>query len=293
MSELHIGTCSWKYKSWRGLVYPETGEFDFLEEYSKRFNTVEIDQWFWSLMTGGELLMPEPADAEDYGRSVPDGFRFTIKAPNSITLTHGFRKGNEEPLLVNPHFLSPELYVDFLARLQPLGEKIGAVMLQFGYLNRQKMATQQAFLDKLASFLTAVPRSVRLAIELRNPAYLDENYFTLLRRHGVIHVYCQGYYLPPIWETDKKFGGLLDDTVIIRLLGRDRKGMEDRSGDRWDRVLEPKDDELAHIVSMVARLRKRGKRVYININNHYEGSAPLTAQKIIAGLKTRTKTREP
>ena len=42
---LRIGTCSWKYESWKGIVYPEFGDFNFLEEYSKTFNTVEVDQW--------------------------------------------------------------------------------------------------------------------------------------------------------------------------------------------------------------------------------------------------------
>lgn len=30
MKNVRIGTCSWKYDSWRGLVYPEKGAFDFL-----------------------------------------------------------------------------------------------------------------------------------------------------------------------------------------------------------------------------------------------------------------------
>ena len=46
---LRIGTCSWKYDSWKGIVYPDKEEINFLEEYSKHFNTVEVDQWFWSL----------------------------------------------------------------------------------------------------------------------------------------------------------------------------------------------------------------------------------------------------
>ncbi len=46
MSQLRIGTCSWKYDSWRGLVYSNEPKINYLKEYSKHFNTVEIDQWF-------------------------------------------------------------------------------------------------------------------------------------------------------------------------------------------------------------------------------------------------------
>ena len=285
MADVRIGTCSWKYESWRGIVYPEAGKFDFLEAYARHFDTVEIDQWFWSLFAGDKPLLPKAADVRNYSDAVPDGFRFTVKAPNSITLTHHYRKGRTEALQANPHFLSAELYGEFLERLGPLGAKTGAVMLQFEYLNRQKTASQQEFLDKLAGFLAAAPRSVPLAIETRNPAYLNENYFAFLRERGIAHVYCQGYYMPPVWAIDEKYGDRLAGLVIIRLMGRDRRGMEEKSGDHWDRVLEPKDDELDRIVPMVARMRKRGKNVYININNHYEGSAPLTAQKILARLQ--------
>jgi uncharacterized protein YecE (DUF72 family) len=285
MAEVRVGTCSWKYESWRGIVYPEAGKFNFLEEYARHFDTVEIDQWFWSLFARDKPLLPKTGDVKSYNDSVPPGFRFTVKAPNSVTLTHHYRKDKAEALQANPHFLSAALYGEFLERLAPLSGKIGAVMLQFEYLNRQKMASLQEFLDRLAGFIAAVPRSVPLAVETRNPAYLGEKYFALLRERGVAHVYCQGYYMPPVWGIAEKFGGRLAETVIIRLMGRDRRGMEEKSGDHWDRVLEPKDGELDLIVPMAARMRKRGKRVYININNHYEGSAPLTAQKILARLR--------
>lgn len=46
---LHVGTCSWKYDSWKGLLYRpgrKYGPFDYLPDYARHLNTVEIDQWF-------------------------------------------------------------------------------------------------------------------------------------------------------------------------------------------------------------------------------------------------------
>lgn len=279
MAEVRIGTCSWKYDSWRGIVYPEQGDFDYLQEYARHFDTVEVDQWFWSLFAGDKVVLPRPADAERYARSVPAGFRFTVKAPNSITLTHHYRKAKAGPLAANPHFLSTALYRDFLERLEPMAGKVALVMLQFEYLNRQKMASRAEFLKKLEPFLAARPRAVPLAVECRNPNYLDAAYFEFLRAHDIHHVFCQGYYMPPVWGLEEKFADLLTGTAVIRLMGSDRKGIEARSDDDWSRIVEARDDELGHIVPMVRRLRKRGKHVYININNHYEGSAPRTAEK--------------
>jgi uncharacterized protein YecE (DUF72 family) len=195
-------------------------------------------------------------------------------------LTHHYKKDKAAPLQANPHFLSPELYGEFLSRLEPMAGKLALVMLQFEYLNRQKMASRAEFLERLEPFLAARPRSVPLAVECRNPNYFDRAYFEFLRRHDVHHVFCQGYYMPPAWELEEKFADLLTGTAVLRLMGSDRKGIEAESGDDWSRIIAPRDDELGRIVPMLRRLRKRGKRVYVNINNHYEGSAPRTAEKV-------------
>jgi len=102
---LRIGTCSWKYDSWQGLVYPEKGKINYLKEYSKRFQTVEVDQWFWSLSKENTVVLPKPEVVTEYATSVPPGFIFSIKVPNSITLTHHYAKKKSAPLVPNPYFL--------------------------------------------------------------------------------------------------------------------------------------------------------------------------------------------
>ncbi|MDP2303300.1 MAG: DUF72 domain-containing protein [Ignavibacteria bacterium] len=146
MSTLRIGTCSWKYDSWKGLVYPELDNINFLEEYAKHFNTVEIDQWFWSLFDSGKVVLPKTSVAANYAESVPDDFKFTIKMPNSLTLTHYYK--SDKP---NPNFLNPELYDAFLHGVEPLHDKIGALMFQFEYLNKQKMSGLDEFLKRFIS----------------------------------------------------------------------------------------------------------------------------------------------
>ena len=55
MAKIRIGTCSWKYDSWRGLVYRDQAKKNYLQEYSELYDTVEIDQWFWSLFGTGKV----------------------------------------------------------------------------------------------------------------------------------------------------------------------------------------------------------------------------------------------
>jgi len=87
---LRVGTCSWKFDSWKGLVYDAGKAYepnDYLPDYARYLNTVEVDQWFWSLFPPGAKL-PDEDTVRAYAEGVPDNFLFTVKAPNSITLTH-------------------------------------------------------------------------------------------------------------------------------------------------------------------------------------------------------------
>lgn len=113
MALLRIGTCSWKYDSWAGLVYSAPGGINFLEEYARRYDTVEVDQWFWSLFANDRVVLPDPRVVSEYAASVPSTFKFTVKAPNSVTLTHHHQKDKAAPPLPNPHFLSPRVFGDF------------------------------------------------------------------------------------------------------------------------------------------------------------------------------------
>ena len=283
MAVLRIGTSSWKYDSWEGLVYEPGSRSSYLEQYARRYDTVEIDQWFWRL--------PEPATAAEYSRAVPKDFRFTIKVPNLITLTHPYAKRKGDPLVPNPTFLSTELYAEFLAAIQPLAGRIGALIFQFEYLNKQKMPSQAAFLERLEAFFTALPAgSPPCVVEPRNPRWLDAAYFGFLRRRGLGHCFLQGYYMPPIAGLAAQWGSELAGPapVVLRLHGPDRAGMEQASGGRWDRIVASRDEELEGVVDLIGKLLANGFEIYLNVNNHYEGSAPLTIEKLRRRLRDRS-----
>ncbi|MCZ7612654.1 MAG: DUF72 domain-containing protein [Ignavibacteriaceae bacterium] len=75
---------------------------------------------------------------EEYKQSVPKDFLFTIKVPNSITLTHFYKESKEDELRINPSFLSVDLFNQFLETIEPIKDKIGCLIFQFEYLNKQK-----------------------------------------------------------------------------------------------------------------------------------------------------------
>lgn len=270
---VRIGTCSWKYPSWAGVVYSRPDGIDYLAEYARRYSSVEVDQWFWAMPSAGQV--------EGYAASVPSEFRFTVKAPGSLTRAWTDARTKEEPR-ENPSFLSPEVLRDFYAALGPIHSRLGPVMLQFEYLNLKKVPSFAAFLRRLELLLQGAPRGVPIAVETRNASYLTEEYFALLRDRGAGHVFLQGYWMPQVAGVYDKLREKLAGPVVVRLHGPDRKGMERKAEGNWDRILAPRDEELRGIAEMVRDMGSRNLDVYLNVNNHYEGSAPLTIRRLEA-----------
>ncbi|MEU0222388.1 DUF72 domain-containing protein, partial [Streptomyces sp. NPDC006265] len=107
---LFVGTSGWQYKDWRDVLYPSGLPMRlWLEEYTRHFATVEINNAFYRL--------PARETFEDWRGRVPGDFVVTVKA--SRYLTHIKRlKDPEEPV----HRL--------MSHAAGLGDRLGPVLLQ-------------------------------------------------------------------------------------------------------------------------------------------------------------------
>lgn len=281
MLPLKIGTCSWKYDSWKGFFYSENLGKNYLQDYARHYSTVEIDQWFWSLFPSSPPVLPKRKVVKEYIDSVPRDFRFAVKIPNSITLTHYYQKGASDGLERNPYFLSADLFSDFLETLSPMRDQLGPLMFQFEYLNRDKMASQAEFIKQFEVFIAKCPSHYTYALEIRNPTYLNKQYFEFLNGNKLYHVFLQGYYMPPIFPLYQSYKNYIKDVTVIRLHGPDRSGMEKKTQGDWSQIIEPKDDELSKLVRMILDLWGDKVDVHVYVNNHYEGSAPKSIGRIL------------
>jgi uncharacterized protein YecE (DUF72 family) len=293
---LRIGTCSWKYDSWKGLVYDAGKTYraqDYLADYARRLTTVEVDQWFWSLFPQS-IRLPEKSDVKRYAESVPGGFVFSIKAPNALTLTHFYSKlsGAEKDFAGQPNkaFLDNGLLERFLERLEPLGKKRGPLMFQFEYLNKQKMATKEAFFEAFGAFIEKAPQGVAYAVEIRNPNYLCKPFFDFLAAHKLGFVYLDGYYMPPIGKVFEEHQPHTARFSIIRLHGGDRGEIEKETGEVWNRIVAPKPEALQAAARITVENIRQKIKTIVNVNNHFEGSAPLTIGRFLDVLGRTEQT---
>jgi uncharacterized protein YecE (DUF72 family) len=292
-SYLRLGTCSWKYDSWKGLYYKAGKKYrpnEYLSDYAKHLNSVEIDQWFWSLFPNN-LRLPEARTVKAYAESVPDDFIFTVKAPNSLTLTHFYAKQPKHYAdfagKPNIHFLDNDFLNRFLERLSPMGKKLGPIMFQFEYLNRKKMPSKETFFDRFHEFIIKAPKDFQYAVESRNPNYLSDALFKFLKEHNLGYVYLEGYYMPHIGEVFEKYKPETADFSIIRLHGGDRLEIELETGGKWDQVVAPKPKGLKAAARITEENLKRKIITFVNVNNHLEGSAPISIQRFVELLKKR------
>ncbi|WP_122437606.1 DUF72 domain-containing protein [Pseudomonas viridiflava] len=107
MSAFLIGCAGWSLARQYWPVFPDEGTH--LQRYAARFNAVEINSSFY-----------RPHRPETYARwaeSVPEGFRFSVKLPR--TISHELRLHDCESLLRG-----------FLEQCTQLGDKLGCLLIQ-------------------------------------------------------------------------------------------------------------------------------------------------------------------
>jgi uncharacterized protein YecE (DUF72 family) len=169
---------------------------------------------------------------------------------------------------------------EFLELLAPLSTKIGPLIFQFEYLNKQKIPSLTTFLERFGEFVGKLPDGYLYCVETRNPNYLSNRYFDFLAERTLYHVFLQGYYMPSIFEVYEKYREHIHGLTVIRLHGPDREEIEKQTGNDWSRIIAPKDQDIAMLAEMLNDLQKRQVATYLYVNNHFEGSAPRTIVRI-------------
>jgi hypothetical protein len=138
-----------------------------------------------------------------------------------------------------------------------------------------------------SDLVSRIPTGLQYAIETRNGNCPNATYLGLVNQHDLWPVLLQGYWMPPVVGVCQAHRDLLSRAsgTVMRLHGPDREGTRKETGDDWSRIAVPRDDELRGTVGVVRELLDAGVDVNLNVNNHYEDSAPLTIERIEALLR--------
>ncbi|RFU46416.1 DUF72 domain-containing protein [Paraburkholderia sp. DHOC27] len=289
--QVHLGTSSWSFPGWNGIVYGDDYSNsklsrDGLTAYGAHplLRTVSIDRSFYAPLTVTDYLR--------YAGQVPDTFRFIVKAPALVT-DATVRAERGEPVSLNPCFLNAQLATDEFVRpcLDGLGAKAGALVFQFSPLPDQMLADPTAFIERLAAFfaalpsLSSLPQGTCYAVEIRDASLLTPRFIRMLKTAGVR--YCVGIHarMPdPLRQAAAL--ALLDGEpagpLIVRwsLHGGFKYEQAKAKYEPFDRLVDEDPTTRIALAELAARYAIAGQPVVIAVNNKAEGSAPLTCVKL-------------
>ncbi len=246
--EVYIGTSGWNYKHWGGGVFYPSGlsQKGWLDYYSKIFNTVEINNTFYRL--------PSKAVFEKWRDSVPDGFRFIVKANRFIT--HIKRLKDPESSVKN-----------FLLNMGGLGEKLGPVLFQLPPSWNVNIERLENFLNYLTSQKIII--GLKAAFELRNRSWAVNEVFDLLRTYNTALCFAD-------WPDLTIGKPVTADFIYLR-----RHGPKDLYSSDYSEKELRKDGE--YICSWL----EEGKNVYVYFNNDWGGYAVKNALELLKIVKKK------
>jgi uncharacterized protein YecE (DUF72 family) len=249
---LRLGTSSWSSQDWVGVFYPAgTAPADFISEYAKHFDTVEVDSTFYRT--------PSPAMVRNWAARTPDGFLVAAKFPQVIT---------HERVLVD---CASEVS-EFLKAMDLLGDKLGPLLIQFPYFNKQAFPQPHDFLLRLSNFLEQLPNDRAFAVELRNKYWINDRFLDLLRARNVALALIDHPWMTPVEQLVARQDVVTANFAYLRWLG-DRKGIEERT-QSWDKIIIDRTREMETWIPIIRALLKRGINILGFFNNHYAGFAP-------------------
>jgi uncharacterized protein YecE (DUF72 family) len=156
---LAIGTSGFDYDHWQGRFYPDDlPRARRLEFYARIFSTLELNVTFYRT--------PKASAFTRWRDSVPDEFRFAVKASRYLTHIRRLR--------------APREPVEYLMdRVSRLGDRLGPILVQLP-------PDMTVDVERLGATLEAFGDGPRVAVEPRHPSWFREDVCRLLAAHGAV-----------------------------------------------------------------------------------------------------------
>lgn len=287
---LRMGTSSWSFPGWAGIVYDRTVPDTVLARhglaaYARHplLRTVGIDRTYYRPISAGEFRA--------YADVVPHDFRFLVKADRLLTSptdpAGGAIRGP------NPRYLDATYAIDEVIgpMMEGLGAKTGPLLFQFPPIPPNLVGGRGAFAERLHRFLDALPPGPLYAVELRTPALLTPDYAAALDATKSTHCYSVHPAMASLEEQLRTVRHFEQPALVVRWMlhaGLKYEAARDRY-EPFDRVRDEDPESLERIAVAALDALIAERDVFVIVNNKAEGSAPLSVFR----LATRMAAWEP
>ena len=292
---IHLGTSSWSFPGWTGLVYAARNGNPANEQTLARhglaayaahplFRTVSLDRTFYAPLTREEFAR--------YAASVPAHFRFVVKAPAAITDPVIRKPGSGEAARDNPLFLDAAAAAATFIRpaVDGLGSKAGPLVFQFPPLGRKLLSDIPKLAARIAAFMAVLPRGPLYAVEVRDPQLVCEAFARSLEDAGAVPCLAVHARMPAVDEQAEVFR-LTQPSARQPLVARWNlhagRGYEDAKADYFpfNRLMEEDLPSRAALARLARAAAMADRDVFITVNNKAEGSAPLSVQRLAEQIR--------
>ncbi len=270
-AQLRLGTSSWSFPGWRGIVFDRSASRTLLAReglaaYAQHplLRAVGLDRTFWAPVSE-EVFRA-------YAAAVDEGFRFLVKAAEACTRPDSAR------------FLDAEWATREVVRpcVSGLGERLGALLFQFPPLRAEEVGGPEGFAARVGRFLAALPPGPPYAVEVRSRALATRALDAALADAGAFPCFNVHPAAPGLRaQRDRRAGGL-PPLVVVRWMLHSGFGYEAARARYapFDRLIDVDPDTREELAGLCVDALARGRRVLVIANNKAEGSAPLS----LAGL---------
>ncbi|QNK63319.1 DUF72 domain-containing protein [Pedobacter sp. PAMC26386] len=151
--DIFIGCAKWGRKEWVGLIYPpKTKEADFLDQYAKHFNSIELNAASYRIPSA-DLIRKWKEKAAD--NAVGD-FLFCPKFPSTVTHTKRLKAAQHDT-------------AEFINAVTGFEEHLGPCLLQLSESFGVKS------FDVLKDYLMSLPKDLSVFVELRNEQWFSDS----------------------------------------------------------------------------------------------------------------------
>jgi uncharacterized protein YecE (DUF72 family) len=157
MNQAYFGTSGFDYPEWKPSFYPsDLKRKEFLRYYATRFRSVELNNTFYRI--------PDAQRIKSWSDATPEFFRFTLKAPRSIT--------HNQRLAIPSESLSYFLQVS-----SGLGQRLGVVLFQLPPFFKCDD-------QRLAAFLSVLPADIPVSFEFRHDSWFNPEIYGMLEQRA-------------------------------------------------------------------------------------------------------------
>ncbi|WP_171966861.1 DUF72 domain-containing protein [Stenotrophomonas bentonitica] len=205
---IRTGIGGWVFPAWRGGTFYPAGmpQREELAHASRQLGCIEINSTFYRAQ--------KPAVYAQWREQTPPGFRFSAKAPRTITQRHDLVEAGARA----------ESFIEGISALQ---DRLGPLLWQFADRHPAGAEEFDRFLDALPK--QADGRTLQHALEVRNPAAWTPELLAVARAHNAALVFSGSKEYP-------SFADPTADFIYARLMqsrANLRAGYPQRTLEQW------------------------------------------------------------